>query len=96
MSKNLTEKTLNLLEYRQIMEKVASHANSEEAASIIKQSTPVYETNTIEEIKKKVHDILTLKKNGSCSSKVFPSASSYVNTNAPFKNPGLNGVNVNS
>jgi DNA mismatch repair protein MutS2 len=41
--KSLTEKTQILLEYPQIMEKAASLSVSEEAASVIKNSTPVYD-----------------------------------------------------
>ena len=39
--KRLTEKTLSLLEYPQIMESVASHALSSETAEIIKNSIPI-------------------------------------------------------
>jgi len=58
---SLKEKTQTLLEYPQIMEKAASMSVSEEAALIIKNSSPVYD-NSIEKIKSMVHAIYTLLK----------------------------------
>ena len=57
----LAEKTQSLLEYPQIMESVSSHALSEEAADIIKSSSPVY-NNSAEEIKNLVNVIFQLMK----------------------------------
>ena len=57
----LTEKTQILLEYPQIMLNAASHAVSEEAAAIIKDSHPVYD-DSAQEIKRKVWVIYTLIK----------------------------------
>jgi len=59
----LTEKTLNLLEYPQIMESVASYAVSEEAAEKIKLSKPVF-TNESETVKAKVNAIHSIMKSG--------------------------------
>jgi DNA mismatch repair protein MutS2 len=59
----LTEKTLTLLEYPQIMESVASHAVSEEAADKIKISKPAF-TDDAETIKAKVSAIHSLIKSG--------------------------------
>jgi DNA mismatch repair protein MutS2 len=59
--KSLTEKTLLLLEYPQIIESVASHAVSTEAAGIIKNSMPDFDGGA-EETKTKVHAIYTLIK----------------------------------
>jgi len=58
---SLKEKTQTLLEYPQIMEKVASMSVSEEAALIIKNSSPVYD-DSIEKIKSLVHAIYMLLK----------------------------------
>jgi len=58
---SLKEKTQTLLEYPQIMEKVASMSVSEESALIIKNSSPVYD-DSIEKIKSMVHAIYTLLK----------------------------------
>nr|AGS52586.1 recombination inhibitory protein MutS2 [uncultured bacterium contig00042] len=57
----LTEKTLSLLEYPQIMENAASHAVSSEAADIIKISKPVF-TEEAEIIKSKVNALYSLMK----------------------------------
>ncbi|MDR1836523.1 MAG: endonuclease MutS2 [Treponema sp.] len=57
----LTEKTLSFLEYPQIMERVASYAASEEAASIIRESKPVYNSGA-EDLKTKVSAIHALIK----------------------------------
>ncbi|WP_461247221.1 endonuclease MutS2 [Treponema sp. R6D11] len=57
----LMQKTQTLLEYPQIMEKVADLSVSEEAASIIKNSSPVY-ADSIKEIKSMVQAIFTLLK----------------------------------
>jgi len=57
----LAAKTQNLLEYPQIMENVASHAVSEEAAVIIKDSQPVYD-DSAEEEKNTVRVIFSLLK----------------------------------
>jgi len=46
--KTLTEKTTALLEYPQIMERVAGYAVSEEAAAIIKVTQPSYDTDALE------------------------------------------------
>jgi len=58
---SLKEKTQVLLEYPQIMEKAANLSVSEEAASIIRNSSPVYD-DSIEKIKSMVHAIFTLLK----------------------------------
>jgi DNA mismatch repair protein MutS2 len=58
----LAEKTQILLEYPQIMENAASHAVSEEAAGIIKDSKPFYDTAQAVEIKDIVSAIHTLIK----------------------------------
>jgi len=58
---SLKEKTQTLLEYPQIMERVASMSVSEEAALIIKNSSPVYD-DSIEKTKSMVHAIYTLLK----------------------------------
>ncbi|MCL2721506.1 MAG: endonuclease MutS2 [Treponema sp.] len=60
-TKTLAEKTQALLEYPQIMESVASYTVSEEAAAIIKESKPIYDTSS-EEIKKNVNVIYSLLK----------------------------------
>jgi DNA mismatch repair protein MutS2 len=52
--KTLAEKTRALLEYPQIMESVASHALSEEAASLVRESTPFYEPENAEKTKRLV------------------------------------------
>jgi DNA mismatch repair protein MutS2 len=52
--KTLAEKTRALLEYPQIMESVASHALSEEAASIVRESAPFYEPENAEKTKRLV------------------------------------------
>jgi len=57
----LKEKTQILLEYPQIMENVSSLSVSEEAASIIKNSSPVYD-DSIEEIKSLVHALYMIMK----------------------------------
>jgi len=57
----LEAKTQNLLEYPYIMEQAASFAVSEEAAAIIKDSSPVYD-DSIEETKQTVNFIYTLIK----------------------------------
>jgi DNA mismatch repair protein MutS2 len=57
----LTEKTLTLLEYPQIMESVASHSVSEEAAAKIKESKPFF-TNDVQALKAKVNAIYMLIK----------------------------------
>jgi DNA mismatch repair protein MutS2 len=59
--KSLAEKTQTLLEYPQIMENVASLSISEEAASVIKNSTPVYE-DSVEKIKSQVFAIYMMLK----------------------------------
>ena len=46
--KTLTEKTLALLEYPQIMERAAGYAVSEEAAALIKISQPSYDKDALE------------------------------------------------
>jgi DNA mismatch repair protein MutS2 len=46
--KTLSEKTMALLEYPQIMERVAGYAVSEEAAVLIKVSQPSYDTDALE------------------------------------------------
>jgi len=61
--KTLLEKTQNLLEYPQIMEKAASYAMSEEAAAIIKNLKPDFH-NDIEKVKAKVSAIHSLIKSG--------------------------------
>jgi DNA mismatch repair protein MutS2 len=58
----LAEKTQFLLEYPQIMEKAASYAISEEAAAIIKESKPIYDTGRVIEAKNIVFAIHTLIK----------------------------------
>ena len=58
---SLKEKTQALLEYPQIMEKAANLSVSEEAAAIIRNSSPVYD-DSIEKIKSMVHAIFTLLK----------------------------------
>jgi DNA mismatch repair protein MutS2 len=58
----LAEKSQGLLEYRQITESVASHALSEEAADIIKKSSPVYDAHQAQEIKTKVLTLYTMIK----------------------------------
>ncbi|MCL2176201.1 MAG: endonuclease MutS2, partial [Treponema sp.] len=60
----LTRKTEIILEYPQIMENAASHALSEEAAAIIKNSQPVYDDPRLE-IKEQVYEIFSLLKNSS-------------------------------
>jgi len=60
--KTLAEKTQSLLEYPQIMENVASHAASEEAAAILRESKPVYDAQEAEKTKTKVVAIHTLIK----------------------------------
>ncbi|MCL2809710.1 MAG: endonuclease MutS2 [Treponema sp.] len=60
-TKTLAEKTQTLLEYPKIMENVASYSVSEEAAAIIKESTPVYDDSS-REIKKNVNTIFLLLK----------------------------------
>jgi DNA mismatch repair protein MutS2 len=50
----LAEKTRALLEYPQIMESVASHALSEEAASLVRESAPFYESENAEKTKRLV------------------------------------------
>jgi DNA mismatch repair protein MutS2 len=60
--KTLAEKTQALLEYPQIMENVASHAVSEEASSILRESKPVYDKTEAQETKTKVTAIHTLIK----------------------------------
>jgi len=57
----LAEKTQALLEYTQIIERVSSHAVSEEAAEIIKKSYPVYD-DSAEELKSLVNTIFILLK----------------------------------
>ncbi|MCL2759533.1 MAG: endonuclease MutS2 [Treponema sp.] len=57
----LTQKTETLLEYPKIMESVASHSVSEEAASVIKDSHPVY-NDSAQELKANVNAIYTLLK----------------------------------
>jgi len=57
----LAEKTEILLEYPQIIENVASHSVSEEAALIIKNSHPVYDDSVLE-IKRNVMEIHSLLK----------------------------------
>ncbi|MDR2596932.1 MAG: endonuclease MutS2 [Treponema sp.] len=57
----LTEKTLTLLEYPQIMESVASHSVSEEAAVKIKKEKPFF-TDGVQTLKAKVNAIYTLIK----------------------------------
>jgi len=59
--KALLEKTQTLLEYPQIMDNVASHAASEEAASVIKFSHPVYD-DSAEDTKKKVYALYLMIK----------------------------------
>ena len=59
----LTEKTLTLLEYPQIMESVASHSVSEEAAVKIKEITPFF-TDDVQLLKAKVNAIYSLIKTG--------------------------------
>jgi DNA mismatch repair protein MutS2 len=59
--KTLAEKTQALLEYPQIMESVASHAVSEEAAAVIKDSQPIYD-ETAEKTKDIVGAIYSLVK----------------------------------
>jgi len=58
----LAEKTQALLEYPQIMENVASHSVSEEAAVIIRDSKPACDKSAAQEIKIKVFTIHTLIK----------------------------------
>jgi len=58
---SLKEKTQTLLEYPQITENVASMSVSEEAALIIKNSSPIYD-DSIEKIKSLVHAVYTLLK----------------------------------
>ncbi|GBU28864.1 DNA mismatch repair protein MutS [Treponema sp. R8-4-B8] len=58
---SLREKTQTLLEYPRIMEKVASMSLSEEAALIIKNSSPIYD-DSVDKIKSMVHAIYTLLK----------------------------------
>ncbi|MDR1869606.1 MAG: endonuclease MutS2 [Treponema sp.] len=58
----LFEKTQSLLEYPQIMENVASHAVSEEAASLLKEAKPIYNAREAEETKEKVIALHTLIK----------------------------------
>jgi len=57
----LKEKTQALLEYPQIMEKAANLSVSEEAAAIIRNSSPVYD-DSIEKTKSMVHAIFSLLK----------------------------------
>ncbi|MDR1839214.1 MAG: endonuclease MutS2 [Treponema sp.] len=59
--KTLTEKTLSLLEYPQIMERVSSHALSEEAAAVLRELKPVYDSDA-EETKAKVKAIYAIIK----------------------------------
>ena len=61
--KALAEKTQVLLEYPQIMESVAGHAVSEEAASVIREAHPVYD-GTAEQTKGIVGAICSLIKQG--------------------------------
>jgi DNA mismatch repair protein MutS2 len=61
----LADKTMALLEYPQIMANVASHAASEEASLIIKESKPVFEELPAEETKSNVFAIYTLIKTNS-------------------------------
>ncbi|MCL2211620.1 MAG: endonuclease MutS2 [Treponema sp.] len=58
---SLAQKTQTLLEYPQIMEKVSSHAVSEEAGEIIKNGNPVY-NNSSHELKSLVNAIFLLIK----------------------------------
>jgi DNA mismatch repair protein MutS2 len=55
--KTLAEKTRALLEYPQIMESVASHALSEEAASLVRESTPFYGPENAEKTKRLVQTL---------------------------------------
>jgi DNA mismatch repair protein MutS2 len=57
--KTFAEKTRALLEYPQIMESVASHALSEEAASLVRESAPFYEPENAEKIKCLVQALFT-------------------------------------
>ena len=57
----LIEKTLNLLEYQKILEKVSSMALSAEAAQILKASKPLFD-DSAEELKLKTGAIKTLLK----------------------------------
>ena len=57
----LLEKTLILLEYPKIMERVASYAVSEEAASVIKNSHPVYDERAQDEKQKAAAIYTTIK-----------------------------------
>jgi DNA mismatch repair protein MutS2 len=59
----LTEKTLSLLEYPHIMESVASHALSEEAAEKIKNAKPVF-TVDAQTLKAKVSAIHSIMNSG--------------------------------
>ena len=61
--KTLAEKTLSLLEFLQIMGRVSSHAVSEEAAAVLRELKPVYESEA-EEIKAKVSAIHAIIKSG--------------------------------
>jgi len=58
----LAEKTQILLEYPRITENVASHAVSEEAAGVIRNSKPLYDAREAEETKTKVFALHALLK----------------------------------
>jgi DNA mismatch repair protein MutS2 len=58
----LAEKTRSLLEYPQIMENVASHAVSEEAASAVRQARPVSGAQCAQETIAKVHALYAMIK----------------------------------
>jgi len=59
--KTLTEKTLSLLEYPQIMERVSSYALSEEAAAVLRELKPVYDSDA-EDTKAKIKAIYAIIK----------------------------------
>ncbi|MDR0323342.1 MAG: hypothetical protein LBI12_02710, partial [Treponema sp.] len=67
----LLKKTILLLEYPRIMEKAASFALSEEAALLLKESTPFYETEKVHETKKITEAIFSLIKSGNDEPKAW-------------------------
>ena len=69
----LSEKTQTLLEYPRITENVASHAASEEAASVIKTSKPLYDAREAEETKAKVFALHALVKSEDAPRSWLPS-----------------------
>jgi DNA mismatch repair protein MutS2 len=69
----LSEKTQTLLEYPRITENVASHAASEEAASVIKTSKPLYDAREAEETKSKVFALHALIKSEDAPRSWLPS-----------------------